>query len=87
MAARHAAKAGQEAASEAGRERTEAPEPQSLEDAAATLREAMGPEGVTWERTFHRTTGHDGETIYVDAQTGQMYDAIPNLHQKDGKPV
>lgn len=86
MAERHAAKAGQEAAAEAGRERTEPPEPASMEDAAAIVREGLGPGAVKWERTFHRTTGHDGETIYVDTQTGQMYDTIPNLHQSDGKP-
>lgn len=42
---------------------------------------------VTWARQFDQHTRDDGTTFYVDVTTGQMHDAIPDLHQTDGKPV
>lgn len=81
MQARH----GQKAAERAGRERTEPPERDDREP-VQVVRDAFG-DHISWERTFRHMKGHDGETIYADEATGQMYASLPNLHPQDGTPV
>lgn len=87
MEERHRARAGQAAAERTGPERTEPQEPpQTAEQAAEVVRGVFG-DSIQWETTFRTMTGHEGETIYVDERTGQVYDSIPNLHPTDGRPV
>ena len=86
MVQRHAAINGQMAADAATPE-PDAGTPTTLADAARIVREGLGPGAIAWEREFQTMTGHDGETIYVDTATGEMYGAMPQLHPSDGKPV
>lgn len=81
MQARH----GQRAAERTGPERTEPQErdPEQEGDPAQVLRDVFG-DGIAWERSFKHMKGHDGETIYVDERTGQVYDTLPTL-DKDGR--
>lgn len=84
MAARHEAQAGAAAAARTGPERTEAPD--TLEQAAQNVRDGLGPGAIAWETTFRRHAGPEGTTLYVHAETGEVYDHLPRLNQKDGNP-
>lgn len=91
MEAKHSARAGSARAVEAGPERTE---PRRIEDVdlpatpaqALALLEAGGL-APTWSRTFHHHTLDNGTTLYVDPATGQTYDTLPTMHDKDGGDV
>lgn len=82
MEERHRARAGQQAAERTGPERTEPQEPDDR-DPAQVVRDVFG-DGIAWERSFRHHQGPDGQTIYVDEATGQVYDTLPTL-AKDGR--
>ena len=52
-------------------------------DPAQVIRDVFG-DGIQWERSFKHMKGHEGQTIYVDERTGQVYDELPRL-AKDGR--
>lgn len=54
-----------------------------MEQAVQTVTEGLP---VVWARRFDKHTQPDGSHIYVDTQTGQVYDTLPTL-QGDGLPA
>lgn len=79
MQARH----GQRAAERTGPERTEPRDPDQEADPAQVLRDVFG-DAIAWERSFRHMTGTEGQPIYVDESTGQVYDDLPRL-SPDGR--
>lgn len=57
--------------------------PQTTKDAAEVVRGVFG-DAIAWERTFRNMKDHDGNPIYVNERTGQVYAELPEL-AKDGR--
>lgn len=57
--------------------------PQTTKDAAEVVRGVFG-DAIAWEREFRHMKDHDGNPIYVDERTGQVYTELPKL-AKDGR--
>lgn len=55
--------------------------PATPEEAEAAVHAAFP---VAWIRRFDQHRRPDGSTMYVDTDTGQIYDAIPPMHSTDG---
>jgi hypothetical protein len=85
MVQRHAAATGQQMADDAGPDPTEPHRaPATMDEAAANVRQGLGPGAVKWERGFRQVRDNDGAVKWVDTTTGQMYDRLPRLHDQDG---
>jgi hypothetical protein len=57
--------------------------PATMAEAAENVESVLG-DAITWSRDFHVATREDGTTQYVDKRTGEMYDTLPAMHDKDG---
>lgn len=59
-------------------------QPATPDEADATITRVLAP---TWVRRFDTYADNNGATMYVDTLTGQTYDKLPDMREKDGRTI